>query len=198
MNSCAGMGRSSPTQVASRSFRWVTALSPMRSRVAPRVARSVPARCWESKRMALAIAPTSMGQRASWVLRTRCKFKPTLAPTSHWFSMSAHHSTSSVSTPLVQPSARTAGSTVASAGTLRTAQPVSSSTASCKAASTRIYAAIQLSRLLLASVTESRSVDRSVRTRSRCTKWSVGRPIHFRRPLTCALVTYWESARSTT
>ncbi len=98
------------------------------------------------------------------------------ARTSRSSSTSARRSTSTASTPRARPSARTAGWTAAWRGTTRTGPPGSSSTGSCRAASTRTCGSSRRRRSPRGRSTGSRSAGRSAPTSRRCTRWSAGRP----------------------
>ncbi len=79
-----------------------------------------------------------------------------------------------------------------------TARRSSSSTGSCRAASTRTCASRARRRSRRARATASRSAARSAPTRRRCTRWSAGPPRRSTRQGTSARGTCSASARSTT
>ena len=188
----------SPTRAASRSSRWATATSPTRSRAGagPGSGRG---RSWRSRRTASAFAPTSTAASGSWGPRPRWRSRPALGiRTSRSCSTNARRFTSPASTRRGRPSARTAGSSAACAGTTTTGPAISSSTGSSRAASTRICVARRPPRSPRAAAAESPSAARSARTRSRCTRSCRGPRRSSSASLPSGRATCWASATSMT
>ena len=119
-SSCAGSGRSSPTPAAFRCSRWATAsvADEIKGRgYAVASAAHARARSSRSRRRACAFAPTSTAASGSSARRARWRSRRRWTPTSRWCSTSARRSTSPATTRRARPSAPTAGSSAACAGT---------------------------------------------------------------------------------